>query len=313
MMDPNFKLLLDEMSNLNRRFDEHGELWNRRFTDLERSIFERSTSIESRVASVEASASDNAVAFSRRLTALESTPADPSAPAVESRLVSIEANYADRDAEFSKRLFELERLHVAPIQGARDDRVAQLESSLEDVRLHVQKLEKRRDRELFDEMSHGPGILSIPTQAAAHSSAGLTAEPPVVGHRVEMITRDSGSGVVTTWIPIPAKGTYTAPPSPLPRSPVFGPRPPPPQQPPDPHRRVHHPAMIANPPPRPPHHEPQFPNNPTGRLPKVPFPRFDGDNPRRWRTRAEKYFAMYAVDPSLWISVSEMHFDGPAS
>ena len=46
---------------------------------------------------------------------------------------------------------------------------------------------------------------------------------------------------------------------------------------------------------------------------KVPFPRFDGDNPRRWKTRAEKYFKMYFVHQSEWINVSEMHFDGAAS
>ena len=63
-------------------------------------------------------------------------------------------------------------------------------------------------------------------------------------------------------------------------------------------------------------HYPPDPNylyNPNGKLPKVPFPRFDGDNPRHWKTRAEKYFKMYFVHQSEWINVSEMHFDGAAS
>jgi hypothetical protein len=64
---------------------------------------------------------------------------------------------------------------------------------------------------------------------------------------------------------------------------------------------------------RPPLPDPHWLNNPIGKLPKVSFPRFDGDNPCRWHTRAEKYFKMYFVKPSLWVSISEMHFDGAAS
>jgi hypothetical protein len=44
-------------------------------------------------------------------------------------------------------------------------------------------------------------------------------------------------------------------------------------------------------------------NHPTpsslGQLPKVPFPIFDGDNPKLWQTRCENYFAMYSVDLSV--------------
>lgn len=54
-------------------------------------------------------------------------------------------------------------------------------------------------------------------------------------------------------------------------------------------------------------------HNPSGRIPKLEFPRFDGDNPRRWKTRAEKYFHMNSVLESLWIEIFEMHFDGVAS
>jgi hypothetical protein len=50
-----------------------------------------------------------------------------------------------------------------------------------------------------------------------------------------------------------------------------------------------------------------------GPLSKVPFPPFDGENPRLWITRSEDYFDIYNVDPSAWIRVSTMHFTGPAS
>jgi len=50
-----------------------------------------------------------------------------------------------------------------------------------------------------------------------------------------------------------------------------------------------------------------------GRLPKLPFPKFDGDNPRLWCRRCEKYFAMYGIEESLWISVSEHYLEGSAA
>jgi hypothetical protein len=50
-----------------------------------------------------------------------------------------------------------------------------------------------------------------------------------------------------------------------------------------------------------------------GQLPKVPFPPFDGDNPKLWQTRCEDYFTMYSVDPRVWIRIATMHFSGPAA
>jgi hypothetical protein len=141
-----------------------------------------------------------------------------------------------------------------------------------------------------------------------------------MGHRVDMTTRDSGSGVVTTWVPISANATSSH--SPIPVRPsqalphghgfasVIHPRPPPPLAiPPDPNQAPNPHNFFGYPPPRPPppltipsylnrppnppaffgYHPPrpppldhhQFPN-PAGKLPKVPFPRFDGENPRRW-------------------------------
>jgi hypothetical protein len=63
-----------------------------------------------------------------------------------------------------------------------------------------------------------------------------------------------------------------------------------------------------------PHVPPQNHNHPyLGRLPKLPFPSFDGENPRRWRKRCEKYFSMYGTEHDMWISVAEMHFEGATS
>jgi hypothetical protein len=57
----------------------------------------------------------------------------------------------------------------------------------------------------------------------------------------------------------------------------------------------------------------QQPSQLLGQLPKVPFPTFDGDNPKLWQTRCEDYFTMYVVDPRVWIRVATMQFTGPAA
>jgi hypothetical protein len=46
----------------------------------------------------------------------------------------------------------------------------------------------------------------------------------------------------------------------------------------------------------------------TGRLPKLNFPSFDGDNTRHWISRAESYIEMYSVVPAMWVKVYHMHF-----
>jgi hypothetical protein len=301
-MEPNMKLILDELSQLNRRFDDEHEHWNQRFSDLERSLTSRATTIDARFDALETSRGADMDDLSRRIADLEAAPTDPQIHAVESRLATLEASYSDRDAAFTQRLSELERLRVNTVTAEHDVRVANLEEAtkalnswrpevdgvLDDVQIAVRKLEKGHDRQVFDEVPLNTSLLPTPNKAAARSSAGFPANQPVVGHRFDSTPRDSGSGVVTTWIPVPANGTLPAPPP-------------------------HFPAAIAYPPPRPPPPDPLRHNDPKGRLPKVLFPRFDGEQPRRWKTRAEKYFRMYFVEPSLWISVSEMHFDGAAS
>ena len=54
-MDPNLKLVLDE---LNRRFDEQDEKWERRFFDLDRDRAARDSAVDGRLATLEAAYSD---------------------------------------------------------------------------------------------------------------------------------------------------------------------------------------------------------------------------------------------------------------
>lgn len=49
------------------------------------------------------------------------------------------------------------------------------------------------------------------------------------------------------------------------------------------------------------------------RLPKTDFPKFDGENPKLWKTNSEKYFGMYHVPYETWASFATLHFTGTAA
>lgn len=50
------------------------------------------------------------------------------------------------------------------------------------------------------------------------------------------------------------------------------------------------------------------------RLPKITdFAKFDGDNPKLWKTNSEKYFSMYQVPYETWSSFATLHFIGNAA
>jgi len=49
-----------------------------------------------------------------------------------------------------------------------------------------------------------------------------------------------------------------------------------------------------------------------GRLPKLDFPKFDGEHAQFWITCAVNYFEMYAVERPMWIRVATMHFTSAA-
>lgn len=42
------------------------------------------------------------------------------------------------------------------------------------------------------------------------------------------------------------------------------------------------------------------------RLPKTDFPKFDGENPKLWKTNSEKYFGMYPLQPCTLLEL--LHF-----
>jgi hypothetical protein len=48
------------------------------------------------------------------------------------------------------------------------------------------------------------------------------------------------------------------------------------------------------------------------KLPKIDFPRFEGEHPLVWRQKAEKYFRMYNVPVEVWVSFATINFKGNA-
>ncbi|CAD6218216.1 unnamed protein product [Miscanthus lutarioriparius] len=355
-MDPALQFVLDTMNN---RFDE----LDRRFTERDRAAADRAAAIDSRFAALEATqsaaasaAATTAAALEQRLSGLGSARLTPVAAAIEQRLTTLEANYIDRDADYSQRISDLEALQAAPKSEEHDSRVVALEKAtadlaawrpdmeglVDDVRLQVQKLDSKCDRMVFDTMPHGRGLMQPPAATTATATAGTSHASPS-GHRAASTPRDVGSGVVTTWTHVPAKGTcFPSPPAPDPPGFMFPPPPPPPHPnppppfppPPPPHQN---PPPAFPPPPPPSHPTPQTPRhpfylaplpprppgaavaaNPTappaiGQLPKLSFPRFDGDNPRHWRSLCVDYFEMYLVPSSMWGRISKQHLDGAAA
>ncbi|XP_044353860.1 uncharacterized protein [Triticum aestivum] len=47
--------------------------------------------------------------------------------------------------------------------------------------------------------------------------------------------------------------------------------------------------------------------------PPISFPSFGGENPQLWKTLAEQYFQMFAVQESYWVPMAILNFTGPAA
>lgn len=49
------------------------------------------------------------------------------------------------------------------------------------------------------------------------------------------------------------------------------------------------------------------------KLPKLDFRRFDGEHPRIWRDKCEKYFTMFNVPVHVWVPFALMNFSSNAA
>lgn len=48
-------------------------------------------------------------------------------------------------------------------------------------------------------------------------------------------------------------------------------------------------------------------------VPKMSFPRFEGDNPRIWKDKCLDYFHLFELPSSLWATMASLSMDGKAS
>ncbi|RLN30976.1 uncharacterized protein C2845_PM05G36120 [Panicum miliaceum] len=193
-----------------------------------------------------------------------------------------EQRLADQDAKWDKRFTDAvfdndERVRVLEkVAASLDEWCPDIEGTVDDLKLEVSKLSKHWERSVLNQAPPVPLLSSSPLMAAGDSSAGHTAEPPR-GHRDELMRRADGYGSVTTVIHPPVKGTCTSQPL-LP----FNPRP----------------ACGDG---------GNFGGHSGGKLPKLNFPIFDGENPKLWISRGEDYFELFDLDPSRWVKFASMH------
>jgi hypothetical protein len=166
--------------------------------------------------------------------------------------------------------------------------MADVKVGIESVREAVAKLARPWDPSPPVPAYLQPGILGEFGSAPARPTAGCRTNGPA-GHGIDSQRREAGFGRVYASTHLPPNGTLQF------NSPQFthllG----------SPHNPVgDHSAGFGQ-------------SSNYGPLPKVPFPPFDGDNPRLWIRRSEDYFDLYNVDPASWIRISTMHFTGPAA
>ena len=126
------------------------------------------------------------------------------------------------------------------------------------------------------------GVSRSDSTSSVEPSAALL----VVGPGVANQYRESGFGVVSTLIHSPVKGEH-----PLPKPPV-----PPPT--------MH--ASSSDPP------NSGYHGNSNSKIPKVDFPRFDGDHPKLWLSDCLDYFSLYHVESTSWVQIARLHFVGAA-
>ncbi|WVZ96404.1 hypothetical protein U9M48_042044, partial [Paspalum notatum var. saurae] len=124
----------------------------------------------------------------------------------------------------------------------------------------------------------GPLNLNLPPPGSLRPPASGVEHAP--GHRHERYHRDVGGGILGPHPPHPVTGTSIPYQQHIPE-----------------HGDSFHEVVS---------HRSSF-------LPKMEFPKFDGDNPRLWWDRCEMYFEVYAVADSLKTRFAALNFSGAAA
>lgn len=197
---------------------------------------------------------------------------------------------SDRDVLWEQELSDLRtnldsRLTtVEKVAGALEEWRPEIDGTLDDIKLEMKKLNKHFERSTLENTVIASGIIATAPLAAGVPPAGSTADRPHGQHQ-DFNHREDGFGSVTAIIHPPVQGMS------------------------DPHlstrSRFHGPTYDAG---FSRFRGPVSSNFPTGKLPKLNFPLFDGENSKLWIfSRVEHYFALYHVDSSMWITVAAYH------
>jgi len=146
-----------------------------------------------------------------------------------------------------------------------------VDSAVEALKLEVHKLNKHLDRALLDRAAVESALLDPPLLMSVRPSAGVRVDGPD-GHHSVHTHRDHQHGTVFTHSHVPITGTPCPPP--LTRKPLGDV---------DSSRSASGSRPFSS-------DQRNF-----GRLPKIPFPTFEGGHPKLWLSRCETYFGMYSV------------------
>jgi archaellum component FlaC len=161
------------------------------------------------------------------------------------------------------------------------ERLASKVDAIDELKQQVSNISNKFDRVVLDRGGSAHGILPKPEAVAAPPPADNPTVGPD-GHHFDNHLREHGFGFVMAYTQLPVKGTF---PDPQPKY--------------SSHRfsGSSGPAIV----------------NTGGRWPKLPFPKFEGDNPKLWQSRCENYFDMSGVDRFNWVRIAVMYFDGHAA
>jgi hypothetical protein len=195
--------------------------------------------------------------------------------------------FAEQDTRFGRQIQELEQA-----QDARVFALEKLATSFDEWRPGIQGTVNalRLDGNALASTAratHPVCSRCSPTEVS-RPSANLTTTTLVVGHRVDPQYRESGFGVVSTLIHSPVKGEHPIPPSPPP--PVTTVKP----------FHVHDSSSNSD--------TLGVQGHSNSKIPKVDFPKFDGDQPKLWLSDCLDYFNSYNVESSSWVRIARLHF-----
>jgi hypothetical protein len=221
-------------------------------------------------------------------------PVDPNFRLMLDEMQRMKARLFERiDGRWSgleQRVINIEQLseeRLISLEMSRTEAAAErvdMEKPLGDLKLEVGRINRFLERESMANPHTKPSIISTTESASAPPPSSTIADGPN-GHRVAHHHQDHEYGSINTHPHIPVNGTNQTTSRVPEHSHELG-------------RSVPHATHVDS--MRASH----------GRLPKLQFPMFRGEDPQLWRSWCENYFDMYDVEQSLWVRVTAMHVEG---